>query len=320
MELSLRHYEEGHFREAGEICKEVLKVEPDNFMFLHFLGEINYRLGDYTSALENIKRSLEINPGNTDAYNNLGVVLKDTGQLDEAVMCYKKLLDLNPQYADAYANLGTIYRAKGKIDESESYYRHALEIDRNDYTTYSNLLFTMNYNSLHDPQTIYAEHLKFSELFESSLSAALMPHNNERKSDRRLRIGYVSPDFRRHSVNYFTEPVLASHNHEKFEIFCYSDVPIVDDVTMRLQNFADHWRNITGISDESAAELIRKDRIDILIDMAGHTGYNRILLFARKPAPVQVSWLGYPNTTGLSTIDCRIVDNYTDPPGLTEPF
>ena len=320
MELSLRYYQEGNLQQARHTCEEILQREPDNVMFLHFLGEICYRLGDYPSAAAHITKSLEINPVNADAYNNLGVVLKDMGRLEEAIRCYEQLLRLQPDYPDAYANLGTIFRAKGKIAEAEMACRRALQRDPNDFITHSNLLLTMNYNARHDAQFIYSEHLKFARRLAEPLSSATGPYHNECVPGRRIRIGYVSPDFRRHSVNYFIEPVLASHRHDQFGIFCYSDVPRADDVTARLQRYADQWREIAGVPDEQVAEMIRKDGIDILVDLAGHTGDNRMLLFARKPAPVQVSWLGYPNTTGLKAVDYRIVDGYTDPPGLTDPF
>jgi predicted O-linked N-acetylglucosamine transferase (SPINDLY family) len=121
-------------------------------------------------------------------------------------------------------------------------------------------------------------------------------------------------------VNYFIEPVLAAHDREQFEVFCYSDVISPDEVTKHVQTYPLQWRDIVGMSDEQVSGLVRSDKIDILVDLAGHTGNNRMLLFARKPAPVQVSWLGYPNTTGLAAVDYRIVDNYTDPPGMTDQF
>ena len=129
----------------------------------------------------------------------------------------------------------------------------------------------------------------------------------------------MSPDFKSHSVAYFIEPILAAHNHRDFEIFCYSDVPTEDSTTIRIKKYADYWRDIYKRFDEKVSELIRKDKIDILIDLAGHTG-PRMLLFANKSAPIQVSWIGYPATTGLSTVDYKIVDNFTDPPGMTEKF
>jgi predicted O-linked N-acetylglucosamine transferase (SPINDLY family) len=152
------------------------------------------------------------------------------------------------------------------------------------------------------------------------LAKFIQPHSNDRSRERRLRIGYVSSDFRQHSVGYFIEPVLAHHNHDRFEIFCYSNDIKEDEVTGRLQSYADHWRRLIGLSDEQAANQIRADRIDILIDLSGHTRGNRLLVFARKPVPVQVTWLGYPTTTGLSTMDYRLTDGFADPVGMTEHF
>lgn len=165
---------------------------------------------------------------------------------------------------------------------------------------------------------VYAAHRDFARRWEAPLAKLIQPHSNDRSPDRRLRIGYVSSDFRQHSVGYFIEPVLAHHDHGRFEIFCYSDHFQEDEVTERLKSHADHWRRLVGLSDEQAANQIRADQIDILIDLVGHMGGNRLLVFARKPAPIQVTWLGYPNTTGLSAMDYRLTDGFADPPGTTE--
>src|SRR5262249_43590544 len=134
------------------------------------------------------------------------------------------------------------------------------------------------------------------------------------------RVGYVSADFRDHVVAFVIEPVLATHDHDRFQIVCYANVVRPDAVTRRLQGHADEWRTLAGLSDAQAAELIRGDGIDILVDLSGHTAGNRMLVFARKPAPVQVTHFGYPNTTGLTTIDYRITDAHADPPGMTEAY
>jgi predicted O-linked N-acetylglucosamine transferase (SPINDLY family) len=183
---------------------------------------------------------------------------------------------------------------------------------------YETLLLAMNYNPCHHPENIFYEHVRFAKQFAEPLYNNICPHTNERSPHRKLRIGYVSPDFKRHSVAYFIEPVLIAHEREHFEVFCYSDVIFPDDITTRIQAYVEQWRNILGMSDGAVAELISTDQIDILIDLAGHTNGNRSLLFARKPAPIQVSWIGYPATTGLSSIDYKIVDSYTDPPGMTD--
>jgi len=150
----------------------------------------------------------------------------------------------------------------------------------------------MNYNSRYDAQTLFSEHLQFAKQIAAPLSSAVSHHANDCSTNRRLRIGYVSPDFRHHSISYFIEPVLAAHTHDQFEVFCYSDVPSPDNVSKRLQGYADQWLNIVGMSDTEVTEQIQRDGIDILVDLAGHTGNNRLLVFARRPAPVQISWLG----------------------------
>ena len=263
---------------------------------------------------------MQLNPNFVEAYNNLGVDFKERGDLQEALLHFQKVLQLNPAFVEAYNNIGSILGDQGKLADAESYYRRALQMKPDFATCYSNLLLSMNYSPHHDNRNVYLEHLNFARQFAEPLLSDMPPHANEQIPDRRIKIGYVSPDFRRHSVNYFIEPVLSAHTREQFEVFCYSDVVSPDEVSQRIQTYPVQWRDIVGMTDAQAAALVRSDRIDILVDLAGHTGYNRMLLFARKPAPVQVSWLGYPNTTGLSTMDYRIVDGYTDPPGLTDQF
>ena len=267
-------------------------------------------------------KAIQLKPDFAEAFNNLGMAYEAKGLLDEAISCYQKAININPAQADIYNNIGNTFKNRHKIQEAESFYRLSLQKNPDNPYVHSNLVFVLNYSHSYDAGTIFAEHLMFAKKFEAPLLSKILPHKNERDASRRLKIGYVSPDFRRHSVNYFLAPLLASHNHERFEVFCYSDVTKMkpDKVTEMLKRYADHWQEIAELSDEQAAELIRNDSIDILVDLAGHTGHNRMLLFARKPAPVQVSWLGYPNTTGLSSIDYRIVDGYTDPPGMTDPY
>ena len=267
-----------------------------------------------------ITKSYTINPLFVEAYNNLGIAFYTKGMLAEAIENYGIALVLKPDFAEAYVHLGIVYQNQGNLDKAEECFRDALKIKPDCVFCYSNLLFSMNYNNRHDTQSLFAEHARFSKQIIEPLSFVATCHTNERDPNRKLRIGYVSPDFRRHAVSYFIEPVIIEHNREHFEVFCYSNSLKHDEVTKRIQEHADQWRNIVGISDEDVTGLIRKDKIDILVDLAGHTADNRILVFARKPAPIQISWIGYLATTGLSTMDYKIVDNYTDPPGKTEQF
>ncbi len=351
---ALEYLQAGNVQQAEKIFRDILKVQPNNVSALHFIGVICYQRKEYDPAITYIKKALQFGPDYADAYNNLGSVLQETGRLDEAIACYQKALHLNANFDRAHYNLGTAFKEKwhiddaiaqyqeairlnpylieaynnlglalqdqGRVDEAEEYYRRALQLKPDFALCYSNLLLLMNYNSRHDAQTIFTEHLRFSNQVAEPLYPAGVHHTNDRSPSRRLRIGYVSPDFRRHSVAFFIEPVITAHNRKQFEIFCYSNSLRHDEVTGRIQASADQWRNIAEMSDEKVAELIRKDGIDILIDLSGHTANNRIFLFARKPAPVQASWIGYLATTGLSTMDFRIADYYTDPPGKTEQF
>ena len=159
-----------------------------------------------------------------------------------------------------------------------------------------------------------------NKLKNSAISNSLTGANAPIANDRPLRIGYVSPDFKQHSAAHFIEPVLAAHDKSKFEVFCYSNNLMADEVTQRIQSACAHWRVIADQSDEVVAKQIRDDGIDILVDLAGHTPQNRVLVFARKPAPVQATWIGYPNTTGLTTMDYRITDAFADPVGDSDQF
>lgn len=354
VQSAFEYHQKGNLKLSELLYKKALKKEPANFDALHMLGVLYFQEGNHPLAKKYIEKALRINQSNAFAYFNLGNVFLQEGQYNEAIESYRKAIAINPLHADAllnkgfalqmrgnfeealesyhlslqinpdsvesYSNLGNLLKDLGQQNEAETCFRRAIQINPAFSIPYSNLLFAMNYNSRYNAQHIYAEHLQFAEHFENPLLSYIVPYKNDKTFQRRLKIGYISPDFRRHSVANFIEPVLAANRQEQFEVFCYSLVPVEDDVTKRLKELADHWHNISGISDDKAAELIQKDGIDILVDLAGHTSDNRILLFARKPAPLQVNWIGYPATTGLSTMDYKIVDSYTDPPGMTDQF
>jgi predicted O-linked N-acetylglucosamine transferase (SPINDLY family) len=167
---------------------------------------------------------------------------------------------------------------------------------------------------------VFAEHRQWGRLHADALTAAAGPHSNDRTPDRRLRIGYVSGHFFGHAVNFFSEPILASHDHRQCEVYCYSNSAHADETTARLRTYAQQWREIHALDDEQAAELVRQDQVDILVDLAGHIGGNRLLVFARKPAPIQVTYIGYQNTTGMAAMDYRLTDEWADPPGMSEAY
>jgi predicted O-linked N-acetylglucosamine transferase (SPINDLY family) len=207
---------------------------------------------------------------------------------------------------------GALY-GQGRIDEAVRASLRAVEMRGDMSLTFSNALLMANYVSGLSPEVLVARHREFDERYGAVERYA--GHGNEVDAERRLRVGYVSADFRRHSVAYFIEPVLGAHDRERFEVYGYCNHALEDEVTARLRARADGWVNCVRLSDEELAQRIRADRIDILVDLTGHTAGNRLLMFARKPAPVQVTYLGYPTSTGLSAIDYRLTDWEVDPPG-----
>jgi protein O-GlcNAc transferase len=344
--------DKGQIDEAIDYYQKAINLKPNDFGFYYNLADAFLEKGEIEQAILNYKETLRINPNFPWAYNNLGLALKGNGQVDEAITHFKKAIELSPNFTEAYtnlgialdlmgslsesirshahalllrpdfveaySNLGNAYESQGNLDKAEECYRKALIIKPNCSFCFSNLIFSMNYSSRYDAQTLASEHLRFNKQIIEPLSFETIGYTNERIPSRSLRIGYVSPDFRRHAVAYFIEAVISTHNREHFDVFCYSNSLRHDEVTKRIKEKADQWRNIVGLSDEDVTELIQKDKIDILVDLAGHTADNRMLVFARKPAPIQISWIGYLATTGLSTMDYKIVDSYTDPPGKTE--
>lgn len=295
--------------------KEALRYNPCYADAHYNMGIIMKDLHQLQAAVNHFRESIKIRPDYAQAYLNLGLVLQRSGKTEESIKHYRKALHLEPDFEDAYNNLGVALKEQGKLEEAYECFAEALKIKPDFSDAHSNLLLNLHYHAGLDADFIYSEHKRFDRQHAAGLISSLKEHGNQPDPDRRLRIGYVSPDFRLHSVAFFLESVLAAHDHSRFEIFCYADVEKPDHVTARLRGSADVWHDIRERPHEEVAELVQNDKIDILIDLAGHTSNNRMPLFARKPAPVQVTWLGYPDTTGLTTMDYRITDWYADPAG-----
>ncbi|MBF0329963.1 MAG: tetratricopeptide repeat protein [Nitrospirae bacterium] len=310
----------GRVDEAIISYGRALSIMPNSAESHYNLGLIYVGKGRMNTAEACFKRAVECRNDYIEAINNLANVQKELGKLTQALENYSMVLKLNPDYAYAYNGMAGVLQEIGEVEEAIEYYSKALAIKEDYVVAHSNLLLALNYIDSKTPEEVFKEHTKFAEIHAEPLSKNILPYRCKLIEARKLRVGYISPDFRLHSVGFFVEPVLMNHNRQDFDIYCYSDVSVFDDVTRRIKSYATSWSDIYGISDEEVAELIRNDSIDILVDLAGHTGYNRMLVFARKPAPVQISWIGYPNTTGLKTMDYRIVDEYTDPQGMTDKY
>ncbi len=308
--------------EAASCIDRLLKHKPDFIDAYKTLTEILCRQGKADEALARSRQALSAYPDNPTLLCNVGFALRALGRVDETIAHYERAVALMPEFAQAHNNLANALATQGRTEEAIAHYQRAVSLNPSYADSNSSLLMALNYIPRYDAATVYSEHLKFARRYEAPLAASIKPHGNNRSFDRRLRVGYVSSDFREHAVAYFVEPVLRRHDRDRFQVFCYSNHHIDDEVTHRLQSYIDieGWRSIIRLSDERAAQQIRDDKIDILVDLNGHTGDNRLLVFARKPAPIQVTWLGYPNTTGLSSMDYRITDEYADPIGMTDEY
>ena len=311
---------QGEWEQALALCQRAVAVQPD-FALAHFnLGNIHHSQKKSRQAIAAYREALRLEPNHPETYNNLSVVFNEMNRPDSALEICRRGLEVAPGFGSIYANMAIALHSQGRGDEAIDACRKAVALRPGDAAEYSNLLYSLNFHSGYDSPTLFGEHLEWARRYAEPLTVQAAPHANDRTRDRRLRIGYLSPYFRQHAVNYFTEPMLAAHDHEQFEIFCYADAHGGDAATDRLKKSADHWREVTYRSDEQVARQVREDGIDILVDLTGHIGNNRLLVFARKPAPIQVTYIGYQNTTGMTAMDYRITDALADPPGLTDAF
>ena len=302
--------------EAIESLKESIALRPTAEAYAH-IGEALQDADNNPEALEYYKKALQLSPENTEYLNNIGGLYSRMQQYREASNYYRRVLDKEPDNPATLNNMASSLKAFSQMDGAIAYYRKSLQARPGHAKTYTNLLLSMVYSSSVSAEELSATAMEFGRVIADPLRKDYV-FNNDKNPQKRLKIGYVSPDFKSHSVNFFFEPLLNAHNRNDFEVYGYASVESKDYVTARLEKSFDHWRDIFPMDDDAVADLIHRDGIDILIDLAGHTGSNRLLVFARKPAPVQVTWLGYPGTTGVKAIDYRIVDPYTAPPGVGE--
>ena len=301
----------GRLDDAVECYRRAIDAAGPVAEICNNLGVALTELGMPADAEAAFRQAIAAEPNHAPAHNNLGVALQDRGRLTEAVAAHRRALELDSTYGEAHNNLGNAWRSQGDIPAAIESYRAAIRSAPDHSGAHSNLILAMNYVPELQDGAILSESRLWTARFGNASVAC--PLANDRDPDRRLRVGYVSPDLRRHSVAYFLAPLLEAHASAAVETVCYADVARPDDMTDRLRGAADHWRSTVGLPDGDLAALIRDDRIDILVDLAGHTAGNRLAIFAGKPAPVQVSWLGYPNTTGLDAIDYRLTDGIADP-------
>jgi len=308
---------QGRLEEAERAFSEAVRLDPGQVEIYEKLKEVLLDLGRGEDAARCYLEMLKLHPVNAETIASKGSMLHILSRLEEAADCYRKVLQLKPDNALFHDSLASVLCEQGMHEAAIENYRLALQLAPTNYRVHSNLLLTLQYSPDIDSAEIFAEHCGAANAYAGALPEGLV-HANDREPDRCIRVGYVSSDFRLHSVAFFLEPLLVDHDPRHVEIFCYSGVSRPDALTEHLQGWAHHWRNIAGVPDEQVAAMVSADGIDILVDLAGYTSSCRLGLFARKPAPVQVSWLGYPDTTGLEAMDYRLTDVLADPEGRDE--
>jgi protein O-GlcNAc transferase len=297
----------GRSREAIECYRHALSLRPGNADALSNLGNAYKQAGEPGAAMAAYETALDAQPHSLGAINNLGCLLRTLGRVDEAEQMFRRGLAIDPGHPSLYNNLGNILKDAGAIGEAIACYRRSLELDPSDSSTHSNLAYALSFVET-DGLAILAECRRWDARFAAPLRAQLQRHRNERAAHRRLTIGYLSPDFRDHCQSLFTIPLLSHHDHAAHEVVCYSCAEQTDAVSERIAGYADRWRDVRFLKDAAIAEQIRADRVDILVDLTMHMSNGRPLVFARKPAPVQIAWLAYPGTTGIGTLDVRFTD------------
>ena len=300
--------------------RRAIQLKPDYFQAHNDLGNLLQSLDRYAEAEASSLRALEIEPEFFEAHSALGNIFTANGRLSDALRSYRSALKINPEHHPAHNNLGVALAALGKLPEAESSFRRALEIKPDYREGHDNLLFLLNYAPDKSPLEVFSAYQDFDTLFGRPLRADWRPHGNDRRPDRRLKVGYVSPDFRKHAARHFVEPLLERHDRSLVEVFAYAEVPREDAITARMKSNVDHWISTCAMDDAQVADRIRADGIDILVDLAGHTLRNRLPVFARKPAPVSVTTIGFGYTTGLSAIDWFMTDGVVAPEGTENVF
>jgi len=306
--------------EALACFRRALALEPELAGAWFNLGVSAHQLGDLASAKNALAKYLRAQPDDRDALLLLGVVHFLSNQLDEAAHCVERVLASDPHAAGAHSLLADVRRNQARHREALRHYELAIVDDRNPVVAFQNLLFFMMCASGFSAADIHARHRDFARRFEEPLLSAPPAFRNAPDPGRRLRVGYVSPDFRYSVVGHYMQPILENHDRAQFEIHAYFTGRAHDSVTERIASLVDHWHDVKALSDEDLAALVRRHQIDILVDLCGHGPGARILVFARRPAPVQVNYLDYSATTGMSSIDYRLTTEYCDPSGASEQY
>lgn len=302
----------GQRREAQAQYRHALSIDPAHAEAANNLGNVCRELGEHKAAMDAFETAIRVRPDFVDAWNNAANLQRALGHQDEARALLRKALELSPDHSPTLNNLGNVLKDCGELDEGVACFERAVKSDPGNLTAHSNLLYALSFQSP-EPEAILAQARRWSAQHEIPLRAQRFSHALRSAQGRRLRIGYVSADFREHCQALFMMPLLSNHDKSRFEIHAYSSVVRADSTTARLAAHVDVWHDVRQLDDAALAQRIHADGIDILVDLTMHMADGRPLLFARQPAPVQVAWLAYPGTTGIEAMGYRLTDPHLDP-------
>jgi tetratricopeptide (TPR) repeat protein len=308
----------GRLSEARAAADRAAQLEPANADAHFCAGDLAAATDGFAAAVPHFRRVTELQPNAADGWANLGVALVQSGGGAEALNCFERSLTLDATNAQALLGRALALQETGRVTEAVAAYDAVLERQPDHHAARSARLLTLHYTDGRSRELLFEDHRAFGAAVGSSTTDVVFPNSAE--PERKLRVAFLSPDLRAHSVAYFLQPLLEHLDPAGFEILLYHDHARVDATSEQLRRLAGLWRNFAGQSADVVEATIRADAPDILVDLAGHTGFNRLPLFARRLAPVQVTYLGYPNTTGLSQMDFRFVDGVTDPEGVADAF
>ncbi len=302
----------GDYPQAITTLKEAIAIKPDFAGAHNNLGNAYMEYGLLEAAIESCNKAIELQADFAEGYNNLGLAQKKLGLLDEARQSFEKGAEIKPDYAEIHSNLGNILKDQGRLDEAMACFEKAVAVKPDFTRAYSNLLLCSQYLPGQSPEKLLELHKRWPETLAGKDRPRFLHHEHDNDPKRRLRVAIVSPDLGRHPMGYFMSGFFKHHPKDQMELFCYSD-RIADDLTEEIRQHAAIWVESRAMGDDDLAQRIYADKIDILIDLSGHTAKSRLVLFSRKPAPVQISWGGYVSTTGLATMDWLIADRHHIP-------
>jgi len=310
----------GRHADAERSLRAAVGMDPGNFDLWGNLAAHYVIVGRMPEAIDAFKRSIALKPDYAHAWTGLGTALHLSGRPEEGVVCHTRALELEPRQIRAHFARGQAYQACHSVAEAIADFDAQLVINPDHHQARSFRLFLLNYGEGLSREALFAEHLAYGRAIEAEVARAGGSRDFSTRVRRpgKLRIAFLSPDFRVHSVAFFIEPILRHLDRTRFEILLYHDHFATDAMTGRLRGLADVWRQFAGQATRVVEAAVREDDPDVLVDLAGHTGFNRLDLFAQRAAPVQVSYLGYPNTTGLRAVDYRFTDAIVDPVGVAD--